>query len=123
MHCVGSCEAAYKVFIFPIATQHPTVHGLHFHIEDCQTVTFSESNIEADLAKSQCTELTAFFDFNKELKKQGILVDQMPMCVDVPECFCWDQKTKQWKVSQFCRGNTIGIIHTQPLLSKNAAQL
>ena len=87
MHCVGSCEAAYKLFQFPIATQFPSVKQLHFHLEDGQTFVFEEGNAEDDLAQSRGTEQTAFFDLNAWLKEQSILVDQIPMYVQVPEHF------------------------------------
>ena len=114
MRCVGSCEAAWKLFQFPIATQFPSVKGLRVHLEDHQMVVFQEGNEEGGLARSRQTELTAFFDLNKGLKEQGMPVDQMPMYANVPEDFCWDKNTKQWKPRQRYFGQTIGRVHSIP---------
>ena len=44
MQCVGSCEAAARLFGFSIAKQHPPVKELRVHLKDAQTVYFEEGN-------------------------------------------------------------------------------
>ena len=38
MRCVGSCEAAARLYGFSIAKQHPPVKELRVHLKDAQTV-------------------------------------------------------------------------------------
>ena len=44
MRCVGSCEAAARLYGFSIAKQHPPVKELRVHLKDTQTVYFEEGN-------------------------------------------------------------------------------
>ena len=60
MRCVGSSEAAYKLFAFPIASQYPAVQELRVHLKDGQTVVFEEHRIHEGMESSRKTELTAF---------------------------------------------------------------
>ena len=112
--CCGSCEAAYKLNKFPIACQHPAVKELRVHLKGDQPVVFEEGHEEDGLARSRTTELTAFFDLNRKLNEEGVRVEEKPMYVDVPEAYCWDQKTKKWRKRVRDIGQTIGRIHTVP---------
>ena len=112
--CCGSCEAAYKLFKFPIACQYPAVKELPVHLKDQQPVVFEEGHEEDGLARSRTTLLTAFFDLNRKLTEEGESAGEMPMYVDVPETYCWDQKGRKWQKRVKDIGQTIGRIHTVP---------
>ena len=116
MRCVGSCEAAWKLFQFPIASQYPSVKDLRVHLDEGQTVVFEEGEEEEGLARSRNTELMAFFELNKTLRLANTPIEEMPMYVDVPEAYTWDQKGKRWKkrVRQCDIGQTIGRVHAVP---------
>ena len=70
MRCVGSCEAAARLYGFSIAKQHPPVKELRVHLKDAQTVYFEEGNEAAVLAGCRHTELDAFFKLNKSLQAE-----------------------------------------------------
>ena len=114
MRCVGSSEAAYKLFSFPIASQHPAVKELRVHLKDGQMVVFEEDQLEQGLARSRKTELTAFFELNQALQATNTRKEEMPMYIDVPEKYTWDQKRKMWKKRVRDIGSTIGRVHSVP---------
>ena len=114
MRVVGSSEAAYKLFKFPIASQYPAVQELRVHLKDEQTVLFEEDLLEQGLARSKKTELTAFFDLNKTLNASDVSIEEMPMYIDVPEKYTWDQKKKAWKKRVRDIGTMIGRVHSVP---------
>ena len=116
MRCVGSSEAAYKLFTFPIAAQFPSVKELRVHIKGGQQIVFEEDVLEEGLERGRITELTAFFDLNRRLNADRTPIEEMPMYVDVPENYTWDQKRKTWKprVRACDRGSMIGRVHSVP---------
>ena len=114
MRCVGPCEAVHKLYGFPIASQFPSVQELRVHLKDGQSVMFEEGAEEEGLGRSRHTELTAFFDLNKQLREAGTAVEDMPMYVEVPETYCWDQKKKAWRKRVRDAWQTIGRVHSVP---------
>ena len=97
MWCVGSCEAAARLYGFSIAIQHPPVKKLRVHLKDTQTVYFVEGNEAAVLAVCRKTELDALFELNKSLHEKNMPINDMPMYVEVPETYTWESKSKTWK--------------------------
>ncbi len=113
MRCVGSCEAAARLYGFPVAKQWPPVKALRVHLKDDQTVYFEEGNEAAAVAGCRQTELDAFFELNKSLKEKNIPIEDMPMYVNIPESYTWNAKTKTWK-ERVNKTFAIGRIHTVP---------
>ena len=116
MRCVGSSEAAYKLFVFPIANQFPSVKELRVHLKDEQVILFEEDLLEQGMEKSRTTELTEFFHLNRTLNAANTPIKDMPMYIDVPEKYTWDQKKKTWKpwVRECDKGTMIGRVHSVP---------
>ena len=111
---MGSSEAAYKLFAFPIASQYPAVQELRVHLKDEQTVLFEEHQIHQRMESSRKTELTAFFDLNRKLNAMNTPIEEMPIYIEVPEKYTWISKTKDWKKRVKEQGGTIGRVHTVP---------
>ena len=114
MRCVGSCEAAARLYGFSIAKQHPPVKELRVHLKDAQTVYFEEGNEAAVLAGCRQTELDAFFELNKSLHEKNMPINDMPMYVEVPESYTWESKSKTWKERVNKKLFSVGRIHTVP---------
>ena len=61
MRSVGSSEAAWLLFAFPITSRYPAVIALRVHLKEEQQIIFDE-NLEIEALENQReTELTAFF--------------------------------------------------------------
>ena len=59
---VGSAEAAWRIFGFPITGRHPAVMKLSIHLENRQRVYFNAENAERIINEQPPrTNLTAFF--------------------------------------------------------------
>ena len=114
MRCVGSCEAAARLYGFSIAKQYPPVKELRVHLKDDQTVYFEEGNEAAVVAGCRHTELDAFFKLNKTLQEKNVPIEDMPMYVDVPETYTWESKPKVWKERVNKKVFQLGRIHTVP---------
>lgn len=65
---VGSMEAAWRLFQFPLTGRSHTVFTLPVHLENGQRVYFKtvEAAEEAALKPPPCTELTQWLIFNQE---------------------------------------------------------
>ena len=60
---IGTSEAAHRIFEFRMRDRHPSVKKLPIHLENQQQVYFNEDMpIDEVLARSQVSELTAFFE-------------------------------------------------------------
>ena len=62
----GSSEATWHLMNFPITDMKPAVKALRVHLKDQQQVVFDEGQETEALEVQRETELTAFFNFNKE---------------------------------------------------------
>ena len=110
MRSVGSSEASYKLFAFPIAECQPPVQILRLHLEDEQHVVFVGGQEDNVVDQGRETELTAFFRNNAQKKQaEGNDFDpqSMPMYVDMPNHYTF--RNKEWHVRQ--RGLSIGRVH------------
>ena len=68
---IGTSEAIHRIFEFPMRKRYPGVIRLPIHLENQQSVYFHEDvPVEDILARSDVTELTAFFMYNKENSKR-----------------------------------------------------
>ena len=64
---IGSCEGAYRLFGNEIALRYPAVVVLRVHLKEQQMVTYNtENDIAQTLEAARKTELTEFFEFNKQ---------------------------------------------------------
>ena len=100
---IGSSEAAWRIFEFPIMDRHPCVVQLSIHLENGQRVYFNEETVmNVASADPPTTTLTAFFqlcerdDFAKTL-----------LYVDVPRFYTWNASTKSW--SRRKRGDKVNF--------------
>ena len=90
---VGSSEAAYGLYGFPLAHRYPSVTVLRVHDKDDQHIVFNEGSEESALETQRKTELTEFFEANKT-GKAGM---KDLRYVDMPTKFTFNKKTKEWK--------------------------
>ena len=111
LRCVGSSEASWHLLNFPITGRYPSVMALRVHLKDQQQIVF-DANSELEALESQRnTELTAFFDYNKEALDGGL--DKSDLCryVDMPKNHVYNKSTKKWRRRK--RGDkVIGRVHS-----------
>ena len=101
---IGSSEAACHIFNFSIAKKHPAVYALRCHLEDEQQILFDEGTEKETIEKQRNTELTEFFEYNKEFPATNTKY------VDFPKLFTWNISTKKWNIRRRCF-DTIGRVH------------
>ena len=105
LRSVGSSEASWHLFNFNISQNKPAVQALRVHLKEEQQVIFDMGTEAESLEKQRSTELTAFFDFNKNNPETSISY------IDFPEKMTWSKQDKRWKVRKNT-SDTIGRIHT-----------
>ena len=109
MRSVGSSEAAWLLFAFPITSRYPAVIALRVHLKEEQQIVFDE-NLEVEALENQRdTELTAFFSFNEEISENP---DSWTTYVDMPKLHRYDKSKKKWLKRKQGIGNTIGRVHS-----------
>ena len=91
LRSVGASEASYHLYGFPLAQRHPSVTVLRVHEKEGQQVVFDEGNEEMALEHQRKTELTEFFELNKNGAGSGLRY------VDMPQGYTFNKKTKEWK--------------------------
>ena len=102
LRSVGASEASYHLYGFPLAHRHPPVTVLRVHEEEGQHVVFDEGSEEMALEHQRETELTEFFQANKDNKKkqeEGEVGDEvLPglRYVDMPKNYTFNKKEKKW---------------------------
>ena len=109
MRIVGSSEACWKLFAFPIAENKPPVQKLQIHLENQQHIVFIGGEEDNAVDKGRETELTAFFKFNaKEKERLGSNFKpiNMPTYVEMPGKYTFNKPKKVWQVRQ--RGFSLG---------------
>ena len=109
MRSVGSSEAAWLLFSFPITGRYPAVKPLRVHLEEEQQIVFDE-NLEVEALENQRdTELTAFFNYNEANSNN-------PECwakyVDMPKRHVYNQKKKEWHNRKQGNDTVIGRVHS-----------
>merc|ERR1712214_63135 len=114
MRCVGSSEAAWHILGYPIHDRFPPVMALRVHLEEEQNVVFDEETEAEALENQRNTELTAFFEFNRNALEAGTAAEDLPKYLDMPEKHVFVKKEKTWrkrKVNTESVSN-IGRIHS-----------
>ena len=111
---VGSSEAAYGLYGFPIAHRYPSVTVLRVHEKDDHHVVFNQGSEESALEVQRDTELTAFFaanengGFDKALRDGKTLKDLR--YVDMPKYCIYDKKKKEWRRRSDRKCDTLGRV-------------
>ncbi|XP_047258123.1 uncharacterized protein LOC124890305 [Capsicum annuum] len=102
MYCdcryISPCEAAWRIFNFPIHHREPSVERLSFHLEGNQNVIFSnDDRIDAVVNRPTVKEsmFLKWFEANKEFPKERELT-----YAKFPLKFVWNQQSKKWKKRQ-----------------------
>ena len=109
LRSVGSSEATWHLMNFPITEQKPAVKALRVHLKDQQQVVFDEHQETEALELQRETELTAFFQFNKDALDSGSDYSELCRYVDMPEQHVY--QGKEWRKRK--RGEpVIGRIHS-----------
>ena len=112
MRSVGSSEACWHIFGFPIHDRFPPVLALRVHLHEEQQIVFDE-NTEMDALENQReTELTAFFEFNRKAIRQGCAPEELPKYVEMPKKYRYDKKSKEWVLRKQKGDKVIGRVHS-----------
>lgn len=87
---IGAAEAFWRHYSFGITTRYPAVLPLRIHLENEQIVLFNENEDISTIVESgpKETELTAFFNYNREHPETHVRY------VDFPKKFVW--RNKEW---------------------------
>ena len=87
----GASESIWRICEFEMSDRYPSVKKLPVHLEKQQPVyMFEEPSLEEVVERQKNTELTAFFDYNKEHPRT-----QVPY-IDFPKSFIFEKR--QWKI-------------------------
>lgn len=67
LRCIGSSEAAWKIYDFPMSKRYPSVEALPVHLKDQQMVYFQEGEEEQVAGRpARITKLTAWMTYNEQ---------------------------------------------------------
>ena len=112
MRSVGSSEACWHIFGFPIHDRFPSVLPLRVHLPEEQQIVFDQDSEMEALENQRETELTAFFDFNREALAQGYAPGELPKYVEMPKKYRYEKLKKKW-IPRKQKGDTvIGRVHS-----------
>lgn len=71
---IGTSEACWRLFEFPIQQRQPAVEYLLIHLPDSQMIVFNPNHVQEDLSKHRSTKLTRYFKKNeKDPRAEDIL--------------------------------------------------
>ena len=91
-HFVGSCEAAWRIFDFPLHEHFPPVVQLAVHLENGQRVYFTEQTaLEQATAQPPPTTLTEFFGLCQREDFARTLI-----YAEMPKFYTWEKGRKVW---------------------------
>lgn len=102
---VGPTEAAWRILSYRMHEQNYSIERLPVHLENQQTIVFSEDNIEAAYMEAQYrrTKLTAWFEFNR-------VSDQQILYPEIPQHCVW--RNNRWQTRLRGNDNVIGRMYT-----------
>lgn len=91
---VSPCEAAYRIFSYPMHEQSHTVIRLPVHLPEEQQVYFRNDNAAEALLRSELrnTQLIAWFNLNKDSK-----IKSPHIYPETPLYYVWDKSKCVWK--------------------------
>jgi hypothetical protein len=111
---ISPCEAAWRLFEFPVHGQQPPVQHLAVHLEGQQTVYFPDNITPTALAEKTAnarSTLMGFFLYNTE-HADG----RQYLYHEFPSYYTWDKKLRVWKPRKRSIGVTIGrMYHCSPI--------
>ncbi|XP_070004230.1 uncharacterized protein [Nicotiana sylvestris] len=92
---ISPCEAAWRIFKFPIHHREPSVERLSFHFPNEQNVIFSDDDPIDNVANRPTVKESMFlgwFEANKNFSEARDLT-----YAEFPLKFWWNQKFKKWE--------------------------
>ncbi|XP_019240815.1 PREDICTED: uncharacterized protein LOC109220798 [Nicotiana attenuata] len=92
---ISPCEAAWRIFKFPINHREPSVERLSFHLPNEQTVIFSDDDPIDDVANRPSVKESKFlswFEANNTYEEARELT-----YAEFPLKFVWNKKLKKWE--------------------------
>ncbi|XP_065368825.1 uncharacterized protein LOC135961256 [Calliphora vicina] len=92
---VGSTEALWRIYEFPMHYQSHTIIRLDIHLDRQQTVIFREGEERQAIDNIRLTKLLAFF----ELNRIDPSANQYTYC-EVPSHYVWNDARKKWQRRQ-----------------------
>lgn len=92
---VGSTEAAWRIFEYPLHFQSHTIIRLDCHLPNRQNVVFREGTERQAVANPSRTKLLAFFELNRnDLSANDLIYTQIPLY------YVWNDSRKCWTKRQ-----------------------
>jgi hypothetical protein len=107
---LSACEAVWRIFVFDVNHREPSVERLSFHLEDEQSVIFSDdASIEdiVDKPYAKITKFLAWMDANKKYPYARTLTYS-----EFPTKFVWNKRDRCWTPRK--KGFSIGRLHFVP---------
>ncbi|XP_075077401.1 uncharacterized protein LOC142164118 [Nicotiana tabacum] len=106
------CEAAWRIFKFPIHHREPSVERLSFHLPNEQTIIFSDDDPIDDVANRLSVKESQFLSWFEENK---IYEEARELTyAEFPLKFVWNKKVKKWgkrRNSAFSKGRIFFVLH------------
>ena len=105
---VSATEACYRLFAYELHANLPHVMRLALHLENHQSVVFTEdSDLEDVLGRQRHTTLTGWFVANQKYHTARQLT-----YTNFPDEFVWDKSKREWKERIKGHGNMIGRVYS-----------
>ena len=112
LRSVGSSEATWHLMAYPITERFPSVQALRVHLKEQQQIVFDADTEDEALENQRETELTAFFKYNEEGKRNGN-TQHFQRYVDMPKTHTYNKSKKVWQLRKQKGGEkVIGRVHT-----------
>ena len=107
---LSACEAAWRLYRFPIHYQYPHVERLSFHLPDQQPIVFEDDDNVEDVLLKPTVKHSQFLQW-MELNKTNKLAQTLTY-VEFPKKFVWNKQTRKWTRRK--KGSAVGRINYVP---------
>ncbi|GKB99276.1 uncharacterized protein Tco_0985413 [Tanacetum coccineum] len=107
---ISACEAAWRLYKFPIHYQYPPVQRLSFHLPDEQPIVFEDDEDVEDVLSKPSVNNSQFLQW-MEINKTDTLAQTLTY-VEFPKYFVWNKKTRKWTRRK--KGSAVGRINYVP---------
>ncbi|GKC54331.1 ATP-dependent DNA helicase RRM3-like protein [Tanacetum coccineum] len=107
---ISACEAAWRLYKFPIHYQYPPVQRLSFHLPDEQPIVFEDDEVVKDVLSKPSVNNSQFLQW-VEINKTNTLAQTLTY-VEFPKYFFWNKKTLEWTRRK--KGSAVGRINYVP---------
>jgi hypothetical protein len=104
---IGSSEACWRMFEYPLQGHKPAVVRLAVHLEGQQYVVYQVGAPQVAMDRQAQTTLTAWFEANELYPEARQL-----LYPDFPKRYVWDKRSKTWQARQRNIDETIGRMYT-----------